>query len=168
VSSSVSDTATLLRLLVEEGIEFIVVGMTAAVLQGVPATTQDLDIVHRRTPENIARLLALLLRLGAYHRNDLANRRLPPAADALAGTGHLNLQTTHGPLDVLCELAEGEGYDEINPDTVSVSDGEITLRVLGLPRLIEVKTRAGRAKDKFALPLLLATLEERRRRGLER
>jgi hypothetical protein len=28
--------------------------MTAGVLQGVPLTTLDIDIVHRRTPENIA------------------------------------------------------------------------------------------------------------------
>jgi hypothetical protein len=168
VSTSVSDTATLLRLLSSEGIEFIVVGMTAAVLQGVPATTLDLDIVHRRTPENIRKLLALLLGLQAYHRNDLANRRLPPAADALSGHGHLNLQTIHGPLDVLCELELGEGYDQLNPHAVTVEDGEIELRVLDLPTLIEAKTKAGRAKDKFALPLLLATLQERRRRGLDR
>jgi hypothetical protein len=37
--------------------------------------------------------------------------------------------------------------------------------VLDLPTLIEVKTRAARPKDKIALPLLLATLDEQRRRG---
>jgi hypothetical protein len=36
--------------------------------------------------------------------------------------------------------------------------------VLDLPTLIEVKTRAARPKDKLALPLLLATLDERSRR----
>jgi len=163
----VSDTATLLRLLCGEGIEFIVVGMAAGVLQGVPTTTQDLDIVHRRTPTNVTRLLSLLLRIGAYHRQDLADRRLPPAADALLGHGHLNLQTVHGPLDVLCELGTGVGYDELMPHTESVEDGSVTLQVLDLPTLIAEKARAARPKDKLALPLLIATLEERRRRALD-
>src|SRR6185503_18377276 len=42
----------ILRRLADEGVEAIVVGMAAAVIQGVPATTWDLDIVHRRTVEN--------------------------------------------------------------------------------------------------------------------
>lgn len=107
-------------------------------------------------------MLDVLLGLGAFHRHDLANRRLPPAADALSGSGHLNLQTVHGPLDVLCELDPGRGYEELAAHTNVMADGSLVLRVLDLPTLIEVKTRAGRAKDKFALPLLLATLEERR------
>ena len=138
--------------------------MSAAVFLGVPATTLDLDIVHRRTSDNIQRLLNLLERLGAYYRHDLANRRLTPTAEALAGQGHHDLQTDHGPLDLLCQVEE-VGYEELLPRTVVVTDGTLSLRVLDLPALIEVKTRAARPKDKIASPLLLATLDERRRRG---
>jgi hypothetical protein len=35
------------------------------------------------------------------------------------------------------------------------------VRVLDLPRLIAVKARANRPKDRAVLPLLLATLDER-------
>lgn len=160
----VSDTAALVRLLVNEGIEFIVVGMSAAVFLGVPATTLDLDIVHRRTSDNIERLLKLLANIGAYYRHDLANRKLAPTPEALAGRGHQNLQTNHGPLDLLCQL-DDLGYEELLPRTILVEDGALSLRVLDLPTLIEVKTRAARPKDKIALPLLLATLDEHRRRG---
>jgi hypothetical protein len=66
-----SDTAALVRLLVDGGVEFIVVGMSAAVFLGVPATTLDLDIVHRRTSDNIERLMRLLANVGAYYRHDL-------------------------------------------------------------------------------------------------
>jgi hypothetical protein len=159
----VSETDALLRLLVESSIEFIVVGMSAAVLLGVPATTQDLDIVHRRTADNIDRLLELLGRIDGVYRYDMARRRLAPTAEHLAGTGHVNLTTRHGPLDLLCQLDE-LGYDELLPRTVLVTDGVLSLRVLDLATLIEVKTRAGRAKDRLALPLLLATLDEIRRR----
>ena len=160
----VSDTATLVRLLVEGGVEFIVVGMSAAVFLGVPATTLDLDIVHRRTSDNIERLLKLLANIGAYYRHDLANRKLVPTAEALAGRGHQNLQTNHGPLDLLCQL-DDLGYEELLPRTILVEDAALILHVLDLPTLIEVKTRAARPKDKIALPLLLATLDEHRRRG---
>ena len=159
-SPRVSDTATLVRLLVEGEVEFIVVGMSAAVFLGVPATTLDLDIVHRRSSDNIERLLKLLGSIGAYYRHDLANRRLSPTAEALAGHGHQNLQTNYGPLDLLCQLDE-LGYEELLPRTILVEDGSLSLRVLDLPTLIEVKTKAARPKDKIALPLLLATLEER-------
>ena len=157
----VSDTGTLLRLLHTADVEFIVVGMTAAVLLGVPTTTQDLDIVHRQTDDNIDRLIAVLASIGAYYRHDMARRRLPPDRAALVGRGHLNLQTTHGPLDLLCTLDDGKDYEALLPYTTSVEDGVISLRVLDLPSLIEIKTRAARPKDKLAIPLLLATLNRR-------
>ncbi|MEZ4310899.1 MAG: hypothetical protein R3F14_22895 [Polyangiaceae bacterium] len=77
------DSDGILRSLQEAGVELVVVGGTAAVLQGAPVVTFDLDIVYG-TPENVSRLRWLLAH-GAYHRLDLANRKLPPAEDALLG-----------------------------------------------------------------------------------
>lgn len=151
----------LLVLLHNAGIEFIVVGGMAGVLHGAPITTKDLDIVHRKTPENIEKLLTLLGTLNAYYRFDLANRHLRPTADIMNGHGHLNLATSLGPLDLLCELSEGEDYDFLLPDTEIVTEGTIHIRVLGLERLIAVKSRVGRLKDRMVLPVLIATLEER-------
>jgi len=145
------------------GIEFIVVGGMAAVLQKAPILTEDLDIVHKRTPENVTSLLTWLLAHGAYHRFDLAERKLPPTEAALLGHGHLNLQTTAGKLDVLCELSEGEGYDELLSDTILLSEGTLPIRVLSLSRLITVKARVNRPKDRAVLPVLVATLDEQNR-----
>lgn len=159
-------TGAILRGLQGAGVEFVVVGGTAAVLQAAPIRTEDLDIVHRRTTENVARLLPWLLAHGAYNRADLANRRLPPKEDALLGHGHILLQTDLGKLDVLCELGDGEGYEELLEDTIVLEDDGVRLRVLGLPRLIEVKAQAGRPKDKAVLPVLIAALDEQRSRKL--
>ncbi|MDI1429969.1 hypothetical protein [Polyangium sorediatum] len=41
-----------------------------------------------------------------------------------------------------------------------MTDGDLTLRVLDLPKLIDVKSKTGRAKDRAVLPVLLATLDE--------
>ena len=111
--------------------------------------------------DNVDRLFAWLHAHGAYHRLDLAQRRLPPTRESLLGTGHLNLETDLGKLDVLCELGEREGYDEILADTVLVEAAGATIRVLDLPRLIAVKAAANRPKDRAVLPVLLATLDER-------
>jgi hypothetical protein len=60
-----SDFLTILRTLVRHRVEFIIVGGVAAVLQGVPITTFDLDLVHRRESGNIDRLLKALETLEA-------------------------------------------------------------------------------------------------------
>jgi hypothetical protein len=60
----------ILTRLADEKVEAIVVGMVAGVLQGVPMMTWDLDIVHRRTPENVERLLRILQDIHAVARRD--------------------------------------------------------------------------------------------------
>jgi hypothetical protein len=78
-------SADLLRLLATGDVQFIVVGMTAGVLQGAPVSTIDVDIVHRRSPENVMRLLKVLGDLDAVARHD--PRRLRPQESHLIGTG---------------------------------------------------------------------------------
>jgi hypothetical protein len=158
---SAADLPALLAKLCDAGVEFIIVGGAAAVVQGAPITTNDLDIVHRRTPENVARLLEVLLKLDATMRYDLANRGLRPTAEMLAGKGQINLSTSLGPIDPLCELDEGIGYEELLAHSQSVIDEGRPLRVLDLPTLIAVKAKAGRPKDRIVLPILIATLQER-------
>ena len=60
-----------LATLARHGVEFVVVGGVAAVLNGAPISTFDLDIVHARSEENLDRLLAALTELDARDR-DLA------------------------------------------------------------------------------------------------
>jgi hypothetical protein len=64
-----------------------------------------------------------------------------------------------GDLDVLGSIDDGLGYGELLGDTVILTVDEMSLRVLSLSRLIEVKQRAGRPKDLAVLELLRSTLE---------
>jgi hypothetical protein len=150
-----ADLEALIEALVNAGIEFIVVGGAAAVLHGAPTTTQDLDIVHRRTPENVDRLVSLLEQLDAYLREP-GNRRLRPTPEVLAGGGQLNLSTNLGPLDPLGRLHDGRGYDELLPTSVLMQDGELKIRVIDLETLIAVKAGTGRSRDKLLVPILVA------------
>lgn len=156
----IADLEALLRALVDGGVEFIVVGGAAAVIHGAPITTQDLDIVHRRTEDNVERLLRVLEALDARVRSDFGGPPLRPAREHLMGRGQLNLSTSLGPLDPLCEIGSAEGFEELDSASIEVADGGLRLRVLGLDKLIEVKTVAARAKDKLVLPVLLALRDE--------
>lgn len=155
--------ADILERLAEYEVDFVVVGMTAGVLHGAPVTTFDLDVVHRRAPDNLARLLRALESLDAVYRHDA--RRLRPAESHLGGPGHQLLTTIHGDLDCLGTIDEGRGYDELLGLTVemNLASGR-TIRVLDLPALIEAKERSGRPKDLAALPVLRATLDELKKR----
>lgn len=156
---------SLLDELMAAGVEFIVVGGAAGVLHGAPVTTKDLDIVHRRSPENIARLMKVLGQAGAHFWPDPTQRRLPPRDSDLAGHGQLNLQTQMGRLDVLCEIGNQQGYEELLPHSIEIQMESGRLRLLDLPTLIEIKTAAGRLKDRMVIPVLIATLEERKKRS---
>ena len=59
----------LLRLLTEHGVEFIIIGGAAAVIHGSSRLTQDLDIVYRRSPENLACLTNALKAQAPYLRS---------------------------------------------------------------------------------------------------
>ena len=155
-----ADLEALIEALLGAKVDFIVVGGVAAVLHGAPITTQDLDIVHSRAADNVLRLATLLDHLDARIRG----RDLRPTADLLTGQGQMNLSTALGPLDPLCVLHDGRGYDELLPHTELVTDGSVEIRVLDLETLIAVKTAAGRARDKLILPILLALRDRPGRR----
>jgi hypothetical protein len=152
----------LLEVLCRHQVEFIVVGMTAAVIQGAPAITFDLDVVYARNAQNIARLEVALSELNSYFRTD-PERRIAPNESHLASAGHKLLMTSLGQFDVLGELGEGESYEALLPDTLVVQVGAMRIQALRLERLIAAKERANREKDRAVLPLLRSTLERTRR-----
>ena len=148
-----------LEVLARHHVDFVVVGGVAAVLGGAPISTFDLDIVHDRSPTNVARLLSALADLDARYR-DLTGQVLRPEAHALEGEGHHLLLTRCGPLDVLGKIGLGRSYQDLIADSIKRSLGEITICVLGLEALIRTKIEAGRDKDRAVLPILRRTLEE--------
>jgi predicted nucleotidyltransferase len=153
-----------LRALHDGGVEFVLVGGLAAVLQGAPIDTFDIDVVHSREAENVARLQPVLEALDAVFRIQPA-RRLKPNASHLASAGHLNLITRYGPLDLLGTIGRDLGYRELLPHSADLDIGEdLRIRVLDLETLIALKEELAGEKDRAALPILRRTLEERRKR----
>lgn len=152
----------LLGVLVRHEVEFVVVGGVAAVINGAPITTSDLDILHRRTPENVRRLVAAVTEIDATFRTD--SRKIRPNESHLLGPGHVLLQTTLGVLDSLGTIETNTTYEDVLVDTFVTEVAGLSIRALTLERLIKVKEQAGRPKDLRMLPELRATLAERNRR----
>lgn len=156
------DLLALLRALARHGVEHVVVGGVAAVLEGAPLTTLDLDIVYRVEDANLDRLQALLTELGARYR-DPAGRDIEPTVERLRANRVNLLETREGLLDVMQEIGAGWSYDDLLSRANSHRVGDLTVRVLDLAAVIESKQAAGRDKDAAMLPVLRQTLELRRR-----
>lgn len=64
-----ADSEAILKVLVDHGVDFVVIGASAAILQGVPiAATLDLDVSAASTKANLKRLAAALHELEARLR----------------------------------------------------------------------------------------------------
>ena len=152
-----------LRALHNEGVKFAVVGGLAAVLNGAPVNTFDLDIVPARDQENIAKLLRVLDSLDAIYRMQ-PDRRLKPGASHLSSPGHHNLITNCGALDVLGTIGRGLAYEDLLPQTIVMDiDEGVQVRVLNLATIVALKEELAGEKDLAVLPVLRRTLEQSRR-----
>ena len=160
-----TDFRALISLLVNASVEFIIVGGAAATAHGSARLTEDLDIVYRRTPDNVVRLIEALTPYEPYLRGAPAG--LPFSWDERTVWSGLNftLTTKLGALDLLGEITGGGGYDELLPDVIRLRLYGVECFCLGLERLIHVKRAAGRPKDFETIAELEAILEEQRRSG---
>ena len=145
--------------LLEAGIDFILVGGLAAVVQGAPVTTMDVDIVHSQSPENIARLLSFLKSIGAFHRRP-DDKVIEPKEGDISGKGHALFATQLGPLDVLAVIEGGRAYVDLLEHTVELEFRNHTIRVLELEMLIQLKRTSADPKDMQRLPVLEETLRQ--------
>jgi hypothetical protein len=156
----------ILRTLCRHEVEFILVGGVAAILEGAPVSTLDLDVVILKSEENLTRLLPALLELDAHYL-DLAGRHLVPDAEKLATFKLHRLVTSSGPLDVMTTIGHGLSYADLIGDTRIFESEGLQVRVLGLETIIRSKEQANRDKDRATLHLLHRTLLMRQRFSAE-
>jgi predicted nucleotidyltransferase len=162
----VIDVENALRLLAEGRVEFIVAGGVAGILLGSARLTTDLDVIYRRTPENLERLVSSLAPTRPYLRGAPPGLPFRWDVDTLKRGLNFTLVTTLGDLDLLGEVTGGGGYEALIPQSVRVSAHGLEIMVLGLDKLIQVKRAAGRPRDLEAIAELETIREERQKRGL--
>ena len=151
----------ILEVMARHRVELILVGGVAAILEGAPVSTLDLDIMVQPTPEVRQQLLLALEELHARYL-DPAGRQIAPDAEKLATLRIHRLLTDFGPLDILDVIGHGLTYQDLIEETSSYELGTLTVRVLNLATIIRSKEEANRDKDRATLPILRRTLQLRR------
>ena len=133
------------------GVRYLLVGMGAALIEGAPGTTQDIDLWFDRIDEGQLREAAH--RAGGLYTSGFGSQ--PPAVGG-EGLDRVDLVLTASGLERFeKEFRNARDYDV---------DG-VRIRVLPLDRVIVSKRAAKRAKDSAQLPMLEAALVARRARA---
>lgn len=156
-----TDFSGLLRCILDADVDFILVGGVAGNVHGAARSTFDVDIVYRRSPENVQRLVAALAPINPYLRG--APPGLPFVFDAATVVRGLNftLRTSLGDIDLLGEITGGGSYERLLPDSEPIRIFDMTMQCVTLSALIRLKRAAGRPKDLEAIAELEALREER-------
>jgi hypothetical protein len=127
-----------LRALDERGVRYLVVGMSAAILQGVPGTTQDVDLWFESLGDE--RIGEVARQVGGF----FATRMSPPMLGGALGDR----------FDVVGHMSGLDSFDaEYGRAKTEVVSG-VSVRVLPLERVAVSKRAAGRPKDALAVRLI--------------
>ena len=157
----------ILRLLVDAGVRFVVIGGLAAQAHGSTSVTRDLDVCYSSDRDNLDRLAGVLRDILAIRRGLPADAPAMPPLDVLTlhATSLLTLDTMFGPFDVLANPDPGFDYGTLLPGSEEAEIAGVHVRFAGLDDLMAMKRAAGRPKDRIELEILGALREEIDKRG---
>ena len=152
----------LLRRLTEAGVDFVIVGGVAVVLQASPRFTRDLDICYATGQENLRRLARVLVDLSATLRGVDEDLPFVPDERTLRRTQILTLSTGEGDIDLLVDPDGSPGYATLQRRADRMDLDGLTVAVASIDDMIAMKRAAGRPQDHVDLESLEIA---RRRRG---
>jgi hypothetical protein len=147
-----------IQLLVDSGVQFVVIGGWSAILHGSRQVTNDLDLCYSRERANL-NLLADTL--APYHPRPRGfPSDLPFVWDSatLSNSSILTLTTDLGLIDLIAEVPGIGAYADALQHSVTAEAFGRVIRTLDLPSLIRAKKASGRPKDLFLLPELESIL----------
>ena len=163
------DVDAIVEVLTRHRVAFIVIGGFAAIAQGSPIPTRDIDVVPAAGRENWARLSDALNELDAKVRAVELDEPLAfdHDADSLAASQIWNLTTKYGDLDITQMPSGTKGYDDLKRDASEIEVGGVHVHVASLADVVRSKEAAGRDKDRTALPVLreLVAMQLREKTG---
>lgn len=134
-----------LKELVKRKVEFIIVGLSAAALQGAPVVIQDINIWFRDI--NNAGIGKALKNVGGTFVPSIGEN--PPM---LAGEG-VKL------FDIVLTMHGLDNFSKELKNTIEIPVEKFKIRVLKLDRIIKSKEAIKRPKDKLVLPVLKDALK---------
>jgi hypothetical protein len=131
------------RAFLDEGVDCLFIGKSAAILLGFPGTTQDVDVFPARSAGNGQRIVAALRKIGFVVVPEL-EREIVAAKDFV--------QIKTGPFDVDLVFAPDGISSFAEAKARGLTEG--IFRVANLRDIIASKAASGRQKDLLDLPLL--------------
>lgn len=137
-----------------EGVEYLFLGKSGAILLGYPGITQDLDLFLENSEVNGRRLLDALKRLGFPVSEEAT-------ADILRRKDFVQLKSGPFDLDLIFAPDGIESFEKARSRRI-LQDGKFP--VASLDDIIASKRAAGRDKDVIELPLLENFRQEYERR----
>jgi predicted nucleotidyltransferase len=141
------------RALNKHRLEAVLIGNAAAALQGAPVTTLDFDFMFRKTPTNLRKLKAVARELGA-----VVFRPYYPVSDLYRIVNDdAGLQ-----IDLMPRIHGVRSFEAVRSRSTVVQLGRGTLHVAALEDIIKSKRAANRPRDRAVLPVLQATLREKK------
>jgi predicted nucleotidyltransferase len=143
MSSDEAFVVAVLEALKNVGLEAIVVGNVAAILQGAPVTTQDIDLLVRDTIANRRKIAAFGRALGARPRR-VSSLTESLRIDASAGTVDVIFDRIPGPLS----------FQALRSRAIHLELAGIEAVVARLDDVIASKEAADRPKDRAQLAAL--------------
>ena len=149
------------NLLARQGVEYLFIGGSAAVLQGSPIPTYDIDICYRRTRDNLEKLAAALREIHPTLRGAPADLPFKLDAASLALGNNFTFATDLGPVDFLGWVEPIGTYEELFPNAEEYDLDELKVKAIGLNDLIRIKEHIRRPKDQAA-PLQLYEIRKLR------
>ena len=157
------DPERILRALSRRGVRYILVGATAARLQGFPRLTADADITPATDKANLKRLAAALRDLKARVYMDAVPQGLPFSCDAetLAGANVWNLVTAAGRMDLIFKPSGTKGYEDLAASAVTYEVFGIEVRAASLKDILRSKRASNRPQDQQDAIILAEMLRRR-------
>jgi len=155
------DPERILRALSKRGVLYILVGATAARLQGFPRLTADADITPAADPDNLKRLSRALRDLHARVYTESVPEGLPFNFDAesLSRANVWNLTTDAGRLDLIFKPSGTQGYDDLAKSAVIYHVFGIELRAASLKDILRSKLASNRPQDQQDVVILTEMLK---------
>lgn len=150
----------LLGRFLDAGVEFVVIGGVAVIMQGAPRFTKDLDICYSTETANLDRLGRVLISLKATLRGVEDDVPFIPDGRTLRHTQILTLHTSEGNLDLLVRPDGAPAFKSLKARADAMKLDGLEVPVASVIDLMAMKRAAGRPQDLMDLE----TLEIVRRR----
>lgn len=161
------DPRRIVLALLDHGVDFVIIGASAAILQGAPiAATLDLDVCAEGGTSNRRRLAAALRELEARLRSPDPEEVVYAPLDEhmLRNLAVVTTLTRYGPLDILFEPAGAPPYEDLLLRSEEVRAYGVVVRAASVDDIMAMKRAAGREKDAAHLAALVDFQREQRRR----